>query len=613
MKILRYLNFNLSLVVLLLMFVFTVTSLAQLPEHYNYNTAGTNNSFPMGISTGKMLQSLYLPGDFTTPAPAANGFITKFYMRVNETYPINNLTYNQLYIMMGRSNITTLPTGAFYTGTMDTVFKRASYLINAPGGTWISFTLDTPFLYDPTMSLVVEVGQCGFTGGATTFPMCNTTLTGFRRTYSVGGCPFTYSGQGAQVFHAGVDIVPSNCGYVWAPQTSGTTNQLYSVKAVNNLVAWTGGAAATVRKTTNGGVNWVDANPNPGVINGIVYALDAFDANLAWCTTSPGATFIYRTTNGGVNWTQVFTQAGGFIDDIKFRDANTGFAMGDPVGGRWSLWKSTDGGATWDSTGLYLLATGSDAGWNNAMFNIGNTIWVGTDNTRIYKSTSYGATGSWTFGVTTGQVNSYSLHFNSPLLGLMGGTNGLRTTDGGATWGSIGTVPGTGNLTGMEGFGTDFWYTRGTAIYRSTNSGDNWTLSFTAAGSLLDIDLWASTGCLQGWAVGATGTIVKMNGDTLVGIGNNNNRIPNTYILEQNYPNPFNPSTTINFALPRAGLVELKVYDVLGRETATLVNEVRQAGSYKVDFDASALSSGVYFYTLKSGEFTDTKKMLLIK
>ncbi|MBK7229775.1 MAG: T9SS type A sorting domain-containing protein [Ignavibacteriales bacterium] len=89
--------------------------------------------------------------------------------------------------------------------------------------------------------------------------------------------------------------------------------------------------------------------------------------------------------------------------------------------------------------------------------------------------------------------------------------------------------------------------------------------------------------------------------------------LPTHFVLEQNYPNPFNPSTKINWQSPVAGIQSIRVYDVLGNEVATLVNEFRNAGIYEVDFDASKLSSGVYFYQLKSGEFIQTKKMILIK
>jgi hypothetical protein len=89
--------------------------------------------------------------------------------------------------------------------------------------------------------------------------------------------------------------------------------------------------------------------------------------------------------------------------------------------------------------------------------------------------------------------------------------------------------------------------------------------------------------------------------------------IPKTYSLLQNYPNPFNPTTVISYSLPKAGNVTLKLYDVLGNETVVLVDGFQQAGYHNVSFDASRFSSGLYFYRITSGEFTDIKKMMLIK
>jgi Secretion system C-terminal sorting domain/Kelch motif/Galactose oxidase, central domain len=100
---------------------------------------------------------------------------------------------------------------------------------------------------------------------------------------------------------------------------------------------------------------------------------------------------------------------------------------------------------------------------------------------------------------------------------------------------------------------------------------------------------------------------------SIVGISNNGGVVPHAYSLSQNYPNPFNPSTVIKYSLPKAGLVKLVVFDILGREVRTLVNEVKTAGIYSVNFDASSLASGVYFYKVESGDFVQTKKMLLIK
>lgn len=85
------------------------------------------------------------------------------------------------------------------------------------------------------------------------------------------------------------------------------------------------------------------------------------------------------------------------------------------------------------------------------------------------------------------------------------------------------------------------------------------------------------------------------------------------YALEQNYPNPFNPSTKIKFQLPKDGFVTLKVYDILGKEIATLINEEKSQGKYEVNFNASNLSSGVYIYKIQAGDFVSSRKMILLK
>jgi len=95
----------------------------------------------------------------------------------------------------------------------------------------------------------------------------------------------------------------------------------------------------------------------------------------------------------------------------------------------------------------------------------------------------------------------------------------------------------------------------------------------------------------------------------------------NNFKLEQNYPNPFNPTTKIKFTIPsviasgakQSQMVTLKVYDVLGNEIATLVNEEKSSGRYEVSFNGSGLSSGIYFYTINAGSFGETKKMILLK
>lgn len=106
---------------------------------------------------------------------------------------------------------------------------------------------------------------------------------------------------------------------------------------------------------------------------------------------------------------------------------------------------------------------------------------------------------------------------------------------------------------------------------------------------------------------------IRLNGLSTVGIQQTTSNIPERFELSQNYPNPFNPSTAINFALPKSSLVKLKVYDIVGREVATLVNEELSPGAYEYTFDGSQLTSGVYFYRIEADGFTEIKKMMLVK
>jgi hypothetical protein len=101
--------------------------------------------------------------------------------------------------------------------------------------------------------------------------------------------------------------------------------------------------------------------------------------------------------------------------------------------------------------------------------------------------------------------------------------------------------------------------------------------------------------------------------DILTGIKGKNNVGEHSFYLNQNYPNPFNPHTKIKYSVPQTSKVQIKVFDVLGKELETLVNEEKPAGSYEIDFNASELPSGVYFYQLKAGKFIQTKKMILLR
>lgn len=176
-----------------------------LPDYYNYNTNGSNNSFPWNIENGKEVQLLYLPGDFNQPSPAPAGNISGISFRIGNTYPLGPATYTDLTIKMGQSAITSFATGSFYTGALTTVYYRASVSLTGIPGEWMTIDLDTPFAYDPAQSLIIDIGQCGETG-ATGFSSCVTNLTGNRRIWSAGGCPFINPSVNSSVYHLGLSF-----------------------------------------------------------------------------------------------------------------------------------------------------------------------------------------------------------------------------------------------------------------------------------------------------------------------------------------------------------------------------------------------------------------------
>jgi len=405
----------------------------------------------------------------------------------------------------------------------------------------------------------------------------------------------------------------SQCTYTYSPQTSGVTTNLYSVKAVDNNVGWAAGTGAVVRRTVNGGITWTNANPNVGVISGDIYNIEAFDSSNAWCTTSPAATFIYKTTNGGTTWTVCFTQAGGFIDVIKMQSLLSGYAIGDPVGGTWVILSTVDGGLNWTQLATAPPQVAGETGFNNsAQVSLPN-IWYGTSTGKVYHTSNAGVT--WTGVLTPGNSASgvTGVRFNLVNTGFSTGAVLDESTDGGASYNTA-TAPGTGTISGIAGnVDSSYFYTRGAGIYYSNNNGVTFTSAYTApTGTYTHLDLALSGLCVKGWAVSNNGAITKIDGNP-TGIIPISGEVPAAFSLSQNYPNPFNPSTNFNFALPKSTFVSIKIYDVIGREVAVLSNDVRPAGTYKVEFDASNLPSGIYFYSLQTSEFTNTKKMMLVK
>jgi sugar lactone lactonase YvrE len=147
--------------------------------------------------------------------------------------------------------------------------------------------------------------------------------------------------------------------------------------------------------------------------------------------------------------------------------------------------------------------------------------------------------------------------------------------------------------------------------------GENWTVYNTSNSGLPSNFVWAIVIDNAGnkW-IGTYdgGLAVYSEGGVILDVkGENRVEIPTKFALYQNYPNPLNPATKIKYTVPEESFVKISIHDVLGKEIATLVNERKLAGSYELEFNASNLTSGVYFYTMKAGNFIETRKMVLIK
>jgi len=414
----------------------------------------------------------------------------------------------------------------------------------------------------------------------------------------------------------------------WTVQSSGTTNQLYAVKALSQNVAWAAGVGGTVVRTTNAGANWLAA----GTLGIDIYTMTALDANTAIVGTSPasGAAKLWKTTNGGTTWVAK-DSTGIFWDYVHMFDANNGYALGDPPAANqnWVLKKTTDGGETWVNAASVTGGATPEGGWNNSMMWLNNTTgWFGTNSSKIYKTVDGGA--NWTSAATNlTNANSFAVQFNAANNGLAASQTGTmnKSTDGGASWvtGPAALTAAVYSLWGDLG-SNEFWAVAGNNVSYSSNSGTTWTTSpkngYAGATALNHFNAVRVGPSIFGWASGASGTIVRF---VRIGTGAEEQQavLPTTFALSQNYPNPFNPTTTIKYDLPEQANVVLKVYNVLGQEVATLFNGQQQAGFHQANWDGHTssgvtVSSGVYFYrfeaTSATGQtFSSLKKMMFLK
>lgn len=403
----------------------------------------------------------------------------------------------------------------------------------------------------------------------------------------------------------------------WTIQSSGITTQLSSVIAVTPSNAWAVGMGGVILTTTDGGTHWNKISGGP-IGSQDLYAVDAIDANTAFVTSTSGPTVIYRTTDAGASWGGVFTLTNGFIDAIKMFDSVNGIAVGDPVGGKWTILRTGNGGSRWIRIATEPAQVGNEYGWNNAVAVVGpSNIWFSTNSGRIYHTTDGGETWS---SASAPFLNTISIAFSDAQYGLAGSDYGAaaRTTDGGATWLPVSSAGPEQELVVTAAAPDDFFLTYGGWIYRSETRGASWETSFTGSvGSLGHASFVKSGSDLAGWGVSINGEIVHFS-ETVTGLHSLTENSPTEFVLRQNYPNPFNPETRIEFSLPRAERLTLKIFNALGEEVTTLADDMMSAGTHELIWNGknssgAGVASGVYFYRVVAGDLFATKKMILLK
>ena len=322
---------------------------------------------------------------------------------------------------------------------------------------------------------------------------------------------------------------------------------------------------------------------------------------------------LFKSTNSGDSWTLVYERLKStFLYILMTQDPahpDTIYATSDGI-----FIRSTDFGSSWDTlTTSVPTYTACDV----EVFPDTSIILIGSRDTGIFKSSDYGYSW-WQVYSTANETPFFAIDFSEPgvvwatQFGVMGGL--LKSSDYGETWQ---TVPFFNNL---DTWGISINPENPAYIYVGELDG-NIFLSQDGGSSWIATEIPPLGVTFQIYAADTMNVyamqnhaLFKLNSPFFVtDVSESNNNLIQHYILKQNYPNPFNPRTTINYQIPELSFVTLKVYDVLGSEVATIVNEEKPSGSYTIDFDARGLSNGIYFYKIHAGTFVEIKKMILLK
>lgn len=405
-------------------------------------------------------------------------------------------------------------------------------------------------------------------------------------------------------------------GQAWYAQTSGTNSLLMDVYFTNPNLGWAVGISNTILHTTDGGTNWLDQDPPPSVNYYSVYFTDGQTGHAVGATVG-GSGRIGHTTDGGTNWDTISATNAYSLWSVFFIGANIGWIAGgreegfniDPIR---TIHYTIDGGYNW-STQLYqydslplhdihLLDsnTGCAVGENGVIF------WTTDGGSNWVQKTSGTVRHLW--GVFLLDANT------AWAVGVRGAV--LYTTNGGENWIAQGADT-------MYGFRKVFFTDANNGlisggdndngiILHTTDGGNSWTTQYTgAATSLMSVHF---TDADTGWAVGNLGSIMHTTtGGT--GIIEDKNLIedPVRLTLAQNKPNPFSQNTEIRFSIPYSEHVTLKVYNIIGQDVVTLVDNELEPGEYRVNFNVQKLPNGIYLYRLKAGNQVQIKRCTILR
>lgn len=353
----------------------------------------------------------------------------------------------------------------------------------------------------------------------------------------------------------------TNGGNNWLSIPSLTFNAK-SIHFTSNNTGYAVGILGLIVKTTNGGLNWFSQSNPLGTAH--LTAIEFIGTDTGYIVGEEGV--FLKTNNTGINWFILSNNIFESYSCLDFINATTGYYAGeDDTDGL--IYKTTDGGLNW----VYRYRM--PPSYTSISFSNINTGFAVSNDGVVYKTT------------TGGQV-----FLDWDLASPIASSNDVKTFNKDTV------------VVACNG-----------GMYGTTNAGINWILQYsTTPGHSFSALHFINKD--TGYAVSNKGTIIKTtNGGEPIGIQQISNGVPISYSLNQNYPNPFNPITNIKFDIVKSGLVNVNIYDALGRNVHQLVNQEMNAGSYKVDWDASAFPSGVYFYTIIVGNYKETKKMMLVK